>query len=60
MRVKLIAVVAGVVVLVAAYLIGYWPQRNQRVTAEARAETLQTTLALPGHGSVPASCSVES
>ena len=46
MRVKLIAVVAGVVVLVAAYLIGYWPERGQRVTAEARADTLQTTLTL--------------
>lgn len=46
MRVKLILVVASVVVLAAAYVIGYWPQRTQRLAAESRVETLQTTLAL--------------
>jgi hypothetical protein len=46
MRVKLIAVVTAVVLLAAAYLIGYWPQRSQRLAADSRAETLQTALAL--------------
>lgn len=46
MRVKLIGVVVAVVVLIVAYLIGYLPERRQRVAAEARADSLQTTLTL--------------
>lgn len=46
MRVKLIGAVVAVVVLIAAYLIGYLPERRQRVAAEARAGSLQMTLEL--------------
>jgi hypothetical protein len=45
-RTKVIWMLAAVVGIGAAYLAGYWPERGQRLATEARAEALQTQLAL--------------
>ena len=46
MRTRLITLVVALGVLVATYLSGYWPERARRVEVAARADALQTTLAL--------------
>ncbi len=46
MRVKLIGVVVAMVVVIATYLAGYWPEHSRRVAAEARAESLERALTM--------------
>jgi len=45
MQTKLAMVAVAVAALLAAFLVGYWPQREQRLAIQAEADTLRTGLA---------------